>query len=259
MRICLTRRRRVLAAISAFGVLLALLAACAAAGARHSPEQALALSASALSGSDNYSFDGELSIYDPLGAVATQSQFAGKVTGHGHLNIQWTGGAMQAGQAEARTGQYQPLGLLEAIRSRHAFVAYADRPARKGAVQLQIDLKPETAKTRVANDLRAGLAVLQQDWSQKELKPDERRQAQAILDRAERQLEETLATLTVQTRCLWIADGKTWFPQQMSEHTELTYMRSGKTYREKREAVTRFLPSGRDGTIREPATALTKQ
>ncbi len=259
MRTCLTRRRCVLATISTFGVLLALLASCAPAGTRDSPEQALALSASALSGSDNYSFDGELSIYDPFGTVATQSQFAGKVTGHGHLNIQWTDGSMQAEQTEAKTGQYQPLGLLEAIRSRHAFVSYADQPARKGTVQLLIDLKPETAKARVANDLRAGLAALRDNWSKKELKPDERRQAQAILDRADRQLEQDLATLTVQTRCLWLADEKTWFPQQMSEYTELTYVRSGKTYREKREAVTRFLPPGRDGTIREPATALTKQ
>lgn len=255
MRFCLTRRRRALAAISAFGFLLSLLAACASANTRQSPEQAFALSASALSGSDNFSFDGELSIYDPLGAVANRSQFSGKVTGHGQLNIQWKGEPMQAGQTAGKSGRYQPLRLLEAIQSRRAIVAYADQPARKGVVQLRIDLQPETAKARVAGELRAGLAALREEWSNKELKSDERRQAQAILDRAERRLEETLATLSVQTRCLWLADGKTWFPLRMSEHTELTYVRAGKTYREKREAVTRFLPSGRDGTIRKPAPA----
>lgn len=254
MRTCMTRRRAA-AAFAAFGLFLALLAACASASTRHSPEEALALSASALSGSDDYGFDGVLSIYDPFGAVVNRSRFTGKVTGHGRLDIQWHGGTLQAEQAAAPAGPYRPLRLLEAIQSRHAVVAYDDPVARDGVVRLRIDVKPDAAKARVADDLRAGLAALRDEWGRKALSPERERQAKAILDRAERQLEETLATLTVQTRCQWQADGHTWFPRQMTEHTELTYERAGRTYREKREAVTRFLPPGRNGTMRKPATA----
>ena len=244
------RRRRNKAMLSSVCFVAMMLSACSSANSRTSPEQAFALSASALSGSDHYRFEGELLIYDPLGAVAKRSQYAGEVTGHGNLKIQWSGDPEQIVQLGAKDGRYRPLQLLEAIQNRHAAVAYVDPPSGNGTVQLHIALKPETAKSRIADNLRKELEQLKEDWSKRNLKPDQRREATAILTKASGQLEEALSTLTVQTRCLWVANNRTWFPLQMTEQTEMAYEREGKSYRENREAVTRFLTAGRNGTIR---------
>ena len=53
-------------------------------------DEAFALSASALSGTENYSFDGDVTVVDPGGWVSDKAKFQGEVSSHGNLKLQWS-------------------------------------------------------------------------------------------------------------------------------------------------------------------------
>jgi hypothetical protein len=225
------------------------LPACQANPDRLSAEKAFAMSASALSGSDHYGFDGEVSIYDPSGVLAETSRFQGEVTGHGNLNLKWSGGNEIRTRAAGSPGSYHPLQLLEAIGNHKAKVTYDRPPDADGTVRLRVTLDDAAARSRMAASLRAQLGQLKQNLQSRNLAPEERLQAKEILSRADRQMETALSTLRVRTVCLWETDNRTWFPRQMKEQSELTYTWLGKPGKEKRVSVTNFLPAGRNGTM----------
>lgn len=244
-----TKKRRLsilvlLAAAASLG-----LSACGGGDASIPAEKAFALSASALSGSDRYGFNGEVSVVGPGGMIADKSRFSGEVTGHGNLNLKWSGGQKLGSGSMAKPVSYQPLQLLEAIGNRSAKVAYAGPPDPAGNVLLRISLSEEAARRRIADALRTDLAKIRSDTEKRKLTAAERTRAERMLSQASRQMESALATLKVNTVCLWKTDPKTWFPRQMTERTELSYQWQGQARREERISVTNFLRSDRNGTM----------
>lgn len=243
-------RRRTLLPAAAAGLACWLVSGCVGENAAMPADKALALSASALSGSDTYGFNGEISVFDPNGMMADTSRFTGEVTGHGKMKINWTD---ESGRLQAReTGKpsdVHPLQLLKSIGDRTARVAYAQQPGRNGGVQLSVTLDEAAAKRRIEESLRAQMKALENLANDRKLDAEGRKQAAALLSQASGKLNAALATLTVHTECLWAADARTWFPSRMTEQTELAYEWEGKPYREKRVSVTNFLPAGRNGTM----------
>jgi hypothetical protein len=219
------------------------------------PDKAFALSASALSGSDRYRVEGQVSIFDPNGVMAGNSRYEGEVTGHGNFNLKWSEGAplvriRAAGGQQRSTTRFQPLQLLDEVQHGTAHVEYADQPYADGNVRLLVKLNDNAAKRRIAEGLRAELSGFRTEIKGKTLSSVKRNQAATVLDQADRNLSKALSTLQVKTLCLWTADRNTWFPRQMKEETELAYQWNGRTLREKRVTETNFLRGGPNGTIR---------
>ncbi|WP_276352642.1 hypothetical protein [Cohnella caldifontis] len=235
--------------------LAAALAGCANGKNGISADKAFALSASALSGSDSYGLNGEVSILDPNGVVADYSSYNGQVTGHGQLKLTWTGGRAIRTRAADGPPAYRPLQLLSVVQHGNAKVGYADGDAEgkspDGTVTLRLELNPDAAGKPFADGLRGEMAQLRSAVKAKKLDAARRTEANRILDDADRDLEAALSSIKASTVILWTADRKTWFPRKMSEQSELVYTWKGKTYREKRMSVTNFLPVGRNGTITE--------
>ncbi|OXS62351.1 hypothetical protein B1A99_00315 [Cohnella sp. CIP 111063] len=224
------------AAICGAGWLLLMLTGCMGRVGSLPADQAFALSASALSGSDSYGFAGELALYNPGGKMETRAAFEGEVSRHGNLKLNWTEPGMDAGRSREFGPGYKPLSLLEALNGRNASISYADPPTPGEPVRIRIRLNEEAAKRRIADVLREEMAEVRAD---KRLYAAE--QARSALEAAERKLEAALDTLKVDTVVIWTADPKSWFPGRMSELTELTYSWEGKSYREKRTSETNFL------------------
>jgi hypothetical protein len=224
-----------------------LLQGCAFWPASMPAEKAFALSASALSGSERYGFNGEVAVVDAGGWVANRAKYKGEVVGHGNMNMEVTpkqqGAAVNSQQPAA---SFQPLQLLKAINNGSASVSYAERPNRSEPVRFRIKLDKDVARKRIADSLRADLAAVRN-----ERKPagKNRAAAEKVLTRADQTLELALSTLQVSTVCLWSADPRTWFPRQLKEETVLQYTLGGRPYQEKRVSVTNFLPDNRSGTI----------
>jgi len=233
---------RTLAAICGTGLLFFGSTGCAGMNGRLSAEQAFALSASALSGSDNYGFAGDFAMYNPIGRMEASASFKGEVNGHGNLKLNWTTPEKaneKPDAAEESSLKYRPLGLLKAMGSRTATFSYADESTMPdGQVRIQIRLNEDAAKKRIADALRAELADVEAD---KRLYANEPERARKELAAASRKLEDALATLRVETVVLWTANSKNWFPGRMAEDTLLSYVWEGKPYSEKRTSVTNFL------------------
>ncbi|MBW5444702.1 hypothetical protein GE107_01295 [Cohnella sp. CFH 77786] len=245
-------RKRAVGSAAAILFVCSIMPACT--GQTVSAEKAFALSASALSGRDRYAFAGEVSIIDPSGAVADNSRYEGEVTGHGNLDLQWTGGQLlRARGATVRPTSFHPMQLLKAIQSGNASAAYDGPPAADGTVRLRLTVGPETARRQIAEGLRAQMAELKADADARGLRPEQRKRADQVLSRANRHLEAALYTLQVRTVVLWTADRKTWFPRRMTERTELAYTWDGNPYREERVSATDFLSAGRNGTMQKNA------
>jgi hypothetical protein len=232
---------------------MAILSGCTQRKSDMPANKAFALSASALSGSDRYGVAGEVAIYDPNGVMAGNSRYEGEVTGHGNFNLKWSEGssAVRALEATTQKGQpaFQPLQLLSEVEHGKAAVKYADNPYAGGNVRLLVNLNGNAAKRRIADGLRAEIRGLRNSMTGKTLRPDQRKQAENVLNKADRSLNEAIATLQVNTVCLWTADRSTWFPRQMREETELAYRWNGKSFREKRVSETNFLHGGSNGTM----------
>ncbi|MBB6735865.1 hypothetical protein, partial [Cohnella zeiphila] len=201
-----------------------------------SPRDAFALTASALSGVDRYSFAGELTQYGPDGKVERRSGYRGRVEDHRPAAMQWNGGAA-AGDGEGR----HPLELAAALQAAPAAVEYV--PA-SGMVKLRITLDPAAAKERVARPLRSRLSGLKRDGQDllrvDSASPDARESA-AARERETRRLERKLSTLRVATVCEWTADRRTWFPSELREETTVAYRdENGRDIAEKTTSVTNF-------------------
>ncbi|WP_123039937.1 hypothetical protein [Cohnella candidum] len=243
-------RRFYLASAALLG--LSCLSGCMGYGNQVPADKAFAMSASALAGSESYGFAGEVAIYDPSGTVANQSRYQGEVTGHGNLNLKWSGGqVLRAKAAEEGPSTFHPMELLKAIQSGGAKAEYDTQQAANGAgdVRLRLTLVPETARNQIANSLKEELDRLRTDLKGRKLTAEQKKRAEDLLTHADSRLDAALATLKVQTVCLWTADPKTWFPRQMTEQTQLAYTWNGKPYSEKRVSVTDFLPAGRSVTM----------
>ncbi|TJY43281.1 hypothetical protein E5161_05130 [Cohnella pontilimi] len=216
-------------------------------------DKAFALSASALSGSDSYGVAGEIAVYDPNGAIAGKSRYEGEVTGHGKINVKWSDSSplVRTQAAGTQKGQpaFPPLQLLNEVKHGKATVKYADRSNEDRVVKLLVTLDENTATKRIAEGLRAEIRGLRTDVTGKSLSAKQRKQAEDVLSKADRTLDEALSTLRVRTVCLWTADRSTWFPRQMREETVLSYRWNGKPYREKRVSETNFLRGGSNGTM----------
>ncbi len=237
------------AGTAAAAAFLMFLSACAGNGETVSAEKAFTLSASALAGTDNFRFDGEVSIFDPNGVLAVYSQYAGKVTGHGELELQWSGGGAAQARASEGPPAFHPLQLLEAVRMRDAKVSRAGTPGMKDTVLLRIELEPEAASDQLAEGLRSEIAKLKEETAGRELTPEEREQAGSLLANAEQSLEAALSSLKAQSVYYWEADRDSWFPLELTERTTLTYEWRGKTCTENRSSATHFLPEGGSDTM----------
>ncbi len=227
------------------GWLLPLLTGCMGAAGGVSANEAFALSASALSGSENYGFAGKLAVYSPGGKVEKSASFKGEVSLHGNLKLNWTEPDKASGvldEKERIAPGYKPLSLLEALNGRNASIAYATAPAPGEPVRIRIQLREETAKQRIADALRKELAEVGADERLYVQHPE---QARKTLKASERRLEAALATLKVDTVVLWTANSKSWFPERMVEETELLYEWEGKTYSERRTSETNFLAAAK--------------
>jgi hypothetical protein len=232
--------------------LILLLSGCRPGVRSMSADKAFALSASALSGSDRYGLTGVVSIFDPNGVRSGTTRYQGEVTGHGKFNLHRMEGAslVRTRAVAGGSSSFQPLQLLSDVQHHTADVTYADHAYENDTVRLQVKLTDAAANKRIADDLRSELRSLRGDMKKRSLKPAQRKQAEAALDRADRRLNEALSTLKVTTVCLWTADRNTWFPRQMTEDTRLSYQWNGRTYREKRVSETNFLRGGGNDTIR---------
>lgn len=235
----------------ALGVLIAL-PACGVGETNVTPAQAFALSASALSGSDRYRLKGEITVRDSREGRTERIWYAGEVTGHGHLSLQWSDRPPTAVQsknsADIPNGNHagsiksdKPLSLLNAMQNANVNVTYAELNARDKNVRLRIELSEADARKRIANSLQGELDRLDKEWRERKLNAAQRRQGEAELRRARHQLAAILPTLQVQTVCYWTADRKTWFPRSMLEQTEIVYQWQGESVKESREAATYFL------------------
>jgi hypothetical protein len=213
------------------------------------PEQAFALSASALSGIDNYTFDGEVTMFDPTGIVGSKAAYIGEVKGHKNVKLQWKNANMLSIQDKSQSKtSYQPLQLLESINSKNAVIAYAEPPSSNRPVHFLIKLDETVARDRVIAGLRADFALI----SKKDvlLRRDPVK-ANKIISQSKKRLEAALATLKVTTVCDWTAEPKNWLPRRVREETVLAYKWDDKPCTEKRISETNFLHSGRDGTIKK--------
>lgn len=247
------RRRTHVPWAAAAACLIVLLPSCAGGnGKALSADRAFALSASALSGSDDYFISGEVSIVGPGGVITDHSRFEGRVTGHGIPKLRWTEGRMIRSNAGGGERVYHPLRLLEAVQSPDAKASYLPEQAAakdEDSVILHVAIEPEEAEKQVAEGLRAEMKRIKDELSAMKLNPSDRKEAGRILQNADRELEAVLSTLRADTVCVWTADRKTWFPRTLSEQTELHYVWNGQAHREQRITVTNFLPGRQDGTI----------
>ncbi len=223
-------------------------------GCMNSPSQlsaneAFALSASALSGSESYEFTGEVSMFDPSGTVRRKDAYEGEVTSHGNLKLQWKNSDTLSTSTSANSQQktaYRPLQLLESIKGKSAVISYSENPVSSQPVQFEIKLEDATAKERVVQGLRDELALLGAD---KDLLRGDPVKADQILHEANMRLEATLSTLQVTTVCHWTADARSWFPSQLKEETVLSYTWDNKSYKEKRISETNFTNKAQGGTM----------
>jgi hypothetical protein len=229
-----------------------ILSGCMAASNTLPANKALALSASALSGSESYDFDGEVSVFDPGGFVGSRSAYEGEVSSHGNMKIKWktkdtipVASSSVSSKSISKT-TYRPLQLLESIGAKSAVISYAEQPLPAQPVRLRIQLDDNVAKERVAAGLRADFELLRAD---KELRKGDPEKANQILSDAGQRLETALTTLKVKTVCQWTANPKGWFPSQLTEETVLSYTWDGKPFQEKRISETNFLLKAQDGTI----------
>jgi hypothetical protein len=211
--------------------------------------KAFALSASALSGSEYYAFNGEVSVINPAGLVGSKAAYEGEVKGHGNMRIQWkNANAFAVSVKSPSKTSYQPLQLLEAIKGNSAVITYAEAPSPNRPVHFQIKLDDKVARERVIAGLRADFALLSNESNLLRSNPVE---ANKIISRSKKKLEAALATLKVTTVCDWTADPKSWFPRRMSEETALAYTWDGMPCREKRISETNFLHNAQDGTMKK--------
>jgi hypothetical protein len=234
-----------------FGMIFGLLQlqGCIPSSSSMPANKAFALSASALSGSENYAFDGKVSLINPAGFVGSEASYEGVVIGHGDLRIQWKDANTHAVSVKSPSKiSYQPLKLLAAIKGNSAVIAYAKTPSPNSPVHFQIKLDDKVAREREVAGLRADFALLSNESNLLRGNPVE---ARKIISRSKKKLEAALATLKVTTVCNWTADPKDWFPRQMSEETALAYTWNGMPCREKRISVTNFLHNAQNGTMKK--------
>lgn len=224
------------------------------AGGDVSPDKALALSASALSGEESFAFAGQVAIVAPSGYRSGLAAYEGEVAGHGQVKMRWSGPHSLSGtggeeryaadDTEAAAGAWRPLELLGLIGKASADsirYAAADAGATPAEVRLEIKLEESAAKSRIAELLRAELAALRQSHGSAT--------AERRLASAERKLEQALGELQATTTIYWTADKATWFPRTVAERTEIRYKWNGKLCRELRETSTDFVRGGAGGTI----------
>ncbi|BBI34557.1 hypothetical protein [Cohnella abietis] len=256
-------------------LLVIFLQGCTASTKSMSAEEAFALSASALSGSENYSIDGEISVVDPAGFVGKKAAYEGEVTSHGNLKLSWKASniasnsesnpapnnasnnspstiknaAPYAESSSATTENmtaYQPLQLLKSLSGKTAVISYAKPAILSQNVNFQIKLDDAVARERIVEGLREEFALLRRESG---LLGGDSTGAEKILGKANKRLEAALSTLKVKTTCYWTANSKNWFPKQLREETVLTYSWEGKALQEMRLSKTNFLHNTQDGTI----------
>lgn len=228
--------------------ILLCLQGCMAASTSLSADEAFALSASALSGIDRYSIEGEVVILGPAGKVSGKAGYEGEVTGHGNLKLKWR--AMSANAASDKNHtvtSYQPLKLLELFNEKSTVIQYSEASKPKGKIHFNIKLNDRIALDRVKADLRAELKLLR---SESDLLKRAPKESDRILTRAEKRLEQALETLRVTTVCDWTANQKDWLPQQFKEQTVMTYTWNNQSYKEERTSVTHFHLNDQDDTIK---------
>lgn len=209
-------------------------------------DEAFALSASALSGSESYGLVGEISVIDTGGYVANKLAYEGEVTGHGNIKVQWKSLGTRTMAERPVESNYEPLDLLKKIQDKSAAISYKPSAGSPGQVQFAIKLDDAVAKQRIADQLRKELNTLEQD---KMLLERNSKKSTEVLSQAKATLEDVLTSLKVTTNCQWSANKRTWFPTQLQEDTLLQYTWKGKPYREKRISVTNFRAASRSGTI----------
>ncbi|RUS48338.1 hypothetical protein [Cohnella sp. AR92] len=240
-------RRLVGVAACAIGIVA--LNGCAAGNL--SPTAAFALSASALSGTDRFGFDGRLSAYDPSGRLESQTGFRGEVSGHKPSALVWEGTA-----ATASSSSYwnHPLTLVSAIEAGSSDLKYVSRSSDE--VELEMKLDPDVARDRIKKELRSQMSTVALETGRliSERREDAGEQAKSKLEQANRVLDEALGTLSVSTVCRWKADPRTWFPKSLSEESLLTYTLSGNSYTEKRISETNFQPGRDSDTMKNGST-----
>jgi len=236
------------AAITGTMIMLFGLSGCAGASIRVPADQAFALSASALSGSDNYAFTGEVAVINPGGKVGSRASYEGEVSDHGNLKVQWKNlNATSEAAASSNRNDYRPLQILESINGQTAKISYTEQPIASQPVSLQIQLDEKTAKERIASGLKKEMALLRADSALLGRHPE---RSEEILAAADKRLEMMLSTLKATTVVHWKANPKNWFPYQMTEETVLSYEWQGKSYQEKRTAETNFLARTPGDTIK---------
>ncbi|MFC5532316.1 hypothetical protein [Cohnella yongneupensis] len=242
-------RRSILPRLACGCLVLVSLQGCLGAQGNDLPaDEAFALSASALSGSESYGLSGEVSVVDSKGFVANRMSYEGQVTGHNNVKVQWTNGnAKSTSTRQVETSSYEPLDLLQSIKGKTSAIAYKPLSNRPDEVQFTIKLDDDVAKRRIADHLRKELTDLGQEKVLLQRKPD---QSAKVLTQAKATLEDVLGSLKVTTNCQWTANRRTWFPTQLQENTLLQYKWKGKTYEEKRVSVTNFRAASGNGTIK---------
>ncbi|WEK52873.1 MAG: hypothetical protein P0Y55_09660 [Candidatus Cohnella colombiensis] len=215
-----------------------------------SAKEALALSASALSGSERYNVSGEVTLINPSGMIASHLFYDGKISEHGKLNMQWraekegqiNGGFKErsAKEQKMQMEEFEPLEILDLIKGNKASVRYAKQTANKDEFELIMMLNDEVSRAHIANELRTQLNTIAED-EQQLLRQSA--SAQRLYAQAKQELEEKLARLQVTTECRWVASSRSWFPSQLSVETTMRYQWKNNMLQEKRVSQTHFLPS----------------
>lgn len=166
-------------------------------------DEAFALSASALTGSDRYSYSGEYTVTGADGSVAIKGRYSGEVAGHRTAALRWEGSSPPSSE-----GGSHPMFLAEAVQLQAAAIAY--EPSSGNTVALKVALRPEAARARAAGLLRSRFEA------------------------------DNMDSLTATTVCQWTADRRTWFPKELKEETVMQYRVEGRWRTEKRISVTNF-------------------
>ncbi|MCR2804890.1 hypothetical protein [Paenibacillus soyae] len=236
--------RRFYYRISSVITCLILIAGCAEASPKYSPEEWLSLSYAGLAAMDQYSFAGSMRLGMDEGVLLKPRMFEGKVVNHHQLTI-------QSNQQDPL--YWNPVQVLEALNESHETVELLP-PQEPGAysaevVTIRVKEKEEESKKRWGSALSEELEHVANDPA---LAGSERNavKRKELLERADAELRDMLSTLQVETEYDIVIDKRQMLPLKMEERTTFTYERDKRTRKENRHTTVRF--EAFDGTSTLP-------
>lgn len=245
---------------------LLLLTSCSFYKPERSAEELLALAVSGLSGVDRYTFDGETTLLLANGRSARTAKFEGEIRNHRNLSVHvqgsqdvQTGQWMQIdrkgpdrwiardGMKEAEEGaDWNAVQTLERLVGAPKNVAYLPRRPENRAWIVKADLEAAHAtrdwKRRLEREFESAVQAARTSIAKLPVSrnDDFRREWNAEIAGARKELERMMKGLNVQSTYIVAIDRRRMLPLEITELTTLQYERDGQTCRESRTTNVTF-------------------